>query len=109
MKLRNRLNRIEKVVEQIKVERDDSELVRVGVWFADPSTGAIIPNSGSCVRVPAGEAGRHGVLLTEPPASRQEWPEVARAVDEFQSQLRQESDLRRPRFGRKDIPAQSGA
>lgn len=89
MRLRGRLNQIERKIEAIKEERESTVPVAAGVWFADEQ-GDIIPDSGPVTRVPREQSKAFGVLLVPAPISKEDWPKEAERCTKYQQKLEQE-------------------
>jgi len=70
MRLRGRLNQIERRITAIKAEFDDTELVATGVHYLDDD-GKIIPG-GPASRVPIEQVNVFGVLLVPEPCQDRE-------------------------------------
>ena len=77
MNFRNRINKIEKSLNEQKNIFDNTAEVPAGVWYKD-SEGKVIPGSGETRRTPRDEINCIGVLLIPAPMSKTEWQESAR-------------------------------
>ena len=78
MRLRGRLNQIEKKISALKDEQESTVPVPTGVWFADEN-GDIIPDSGPATRVPKEEADVFGIMLV---------PQLCETGQEFEDRYR---------------------
>jgi len=88
MRLRGRLNQIERKIKAIKEERESIILVATGVWFADEQCD-IIPDSGPVTRVHGkqNKAFAFGILLVPRHIEKENWPEVVKRCSEYQETL----------------------
>jgi len=97
MSLRDKLNRIENKVRDLKAEQDDSALVPTGVWHADRETGEVIPGSGTVSRVPREQASAYGILLVpEPCRNNEEFAAEIERCERYQETLQNQAEQAEP-------------
>lgn len=89
MRLRGRINQIERRAAAIKDVVDNTCEVPTGVWYADEN-GDVIPDSGPTQRVPKDQANSYGILLAPMSVDDEGFSEVVKKCEEYQETLQQQ-------------------